>query len=124
MKDIFLTSSALILAILLIRLLFRRSISRRVQYALWALVALRLLIPVSLPALDLNVLTAARPVSQAVTATLEQPLSPSDGAPATPQTAQPTADPGGTPVPAKAIYTENDQTYILKLIDEDAVWSD
>lgn len=32
------------------RLVFRRVISRRVQYALWLLVAVRLLIPVSLPA--------------------------------------------------------------------------
>ena len=50
MKEILLTSSVLILALLLLRLLFRKTISRRVQYALWGLVALRLLVPVSLPA--------------------------------------------------------------------------
>lgn len=43
MKEILLTSSVLILALLLLRLLFRKTISRRVQYALWGLVALRLL---------------------------------------------------------------------------------
>ena len=35
MKEILLTSSVLILALLLLRLLFRKTISRRVQYALW-----------------------------------------------------------------------------------------
>ena len=35
MKEILLTSSVLILALLLLRLLFRKTISRQVQYALW-----------------------------------------------------------------------------------------
>ena len=58
MKDILLTSSVLILALLVLRQVFRKSVSRRLQYALWALVLVRLLVPVSLPALDFNVLTA------------------------------------------------------------------
>ena len=48
MKDILITSSVLIAAILLLRFLFRSTISRRAQYALWLLVALRLLIPASI----------------------------------------------------------------------------
>ena len=68
MKGILLTSSVLILALLLLRLLFRKTISRRVQYALWGLVALRLLVPVSLPAMEHNVLTAAEPVTTRITA--------------------------------------------------------
>ena len=60
MKDILITSSVLILAILLLRFLFRGSIARRAQYALWLLVALRLLIPVNLPAMEHNVLSAAK----------------------------------------------------------------
>ena len=48
MKEILLTSSVLILALLLLRLLFRKTISRRMQYALWGLVLLRLLIPVNM----------------------------------------------------------------------------
>ena len=56
MKEILLTSSVLILALLLLRLLFRKTISRRVQYALWGLVALRLLVPVSLPAMELSLI--------------------------------------------------------------------
>ena len=68
MKEILLTSSVLILSLLLLRRLFRKTISRRVQYALWGLVALRLLVPVSLPAMEHNVLTAAEPVTARITA--------------------------------------------------------
>lgn len=68
MREVLLTSSVLILALLVLRLLFRRTISRRVQYALWALVAVRLLVPVNLPAADFSVLTAAEPVSRQITA--------------------------------------------------------
>lgn len=68
MKEILLTSSVLILALLLLRLLFRKTISRQVQYALWGLVALRLLVPVSLPAMEHNVLTVAEPVTARITA--------------------------------------------------------
>lgn len=71
MKEVLLTSSVLILMLLVLRLVFRNAISRRVQYALWALVLVRLLVPVSLPAADFSVLTAAEPVRQTVTARLE-----------------------------------------------------
>ena len=71
MKEILLTSSALIAMIFLIRTIFRNAISRRVQYALWALVLVRLLIPVQLPAIEHNVLTAAAPVNQAITQHME-----------------------------------------------------
>ena len=50
MREILLTSSVLILAVLLLRRAFRDRISRRAQYVLWALVLVRLLVPVSLPA--------------------------------------------------------------------------
>ena len=52
MKEVVLTASVLILALILFRFLFRTAIPRRVQYALWALVLVRLLVPVQLPALD------------------------------------------------------------------------
>ena len=67
MTEILITSSALILALLVLRKLFRKSLSRRVQYALWALVLVRLLVPVNLPAMDFSVLTAAKPVEETVT---------------------------------------------------------
>lgn len=66
MREILITSSVLILAVLVIRRLFREVLSRRVQYALWGLVLVRLLIPFSLPAADFSVLTAAEPVQAAV----------------------------------------------------------
>ena len=73
MKDILISSSVLILALVVLRQLFRSTVSRRVQYALWGLVALRLLIPASLPAMEFSVLSAAEPVRQTVSATLETP---------------------------------------------------
>ncbi len=57
MKEILITSSVLILLITAVRYLFRDQISRRLQYALWGLVALRLLIPVSLPGASFSVLS-------------------------------------------------------------------
>ena len=42
MREILLTSSVLILAVLLLRRAFRDRISRRAQYVLWALVLVRL----------------------------------------------------------------------------------
>lgn len=68
MRDILVTSSVLILALLVLRRIFRKAISRRTQYALWALVLLRLLVPVNLPAMEHNVLTAAEPVSRQIDA--------------------------------------------------------
>ncbi len=69
MKDILITSSALILALLALRQVFRGSVSRRMQYALWGLVLVRLLVPnsiLNLPSVDFSVLTAVRPVQAAV----------------------------------------------------------
>lgn len=67
MRDILVTSSVLILALLVLRQVFRKTISRRVQYALWGLVLLRLLVPVNLPAMEHNVLTTAETAGAAVT---------------------------------------------------------
>ena len=47
--ELLITSSLLILAVLAARVLLAGRISRRMQYALWGLVLLRLLLPVSLP---------------------------------------------------------------------------
>lgn len=66
MKEILLTSSVLILSLLALRRLFRGSLSRRVQYALWGLVLLRLLVPVSLPAASFSLMTAAEPVASSL----------------------------------------------------------
>lgn len=47
MKEILITSTVLILCVLLIRRVFRGKISSRLQYALWILVAIRLIVPIS-----------------------------------------------------------------------------
>lgn len=72
MREVLLTSSALILALLLVRRAFREKISRRVQYALWGLVLLRLLIPVNLPAADFSVLSVSAPARAQVEERLEE----------------------------------------------------
>ncbi len=74
MKEVLITSSTLIAALLLLRLFFRNTVSRRVQYALWALVLARLLIPVSLPAMPLSVLTAVQRPQAAVARSMERPV--------------------------------------------------
>lgn len=71
MKEILLTSSVLILALLILREVFREKISRRVQYALWGLAALRLLIPGSLPGVDFSVLSVSKPARAQVEQRLE-----------------------------------------------------
>lgn len=72
MKEVFLTSSVLILAVFLVRTVFRNTVSRRLQYALWGLVLVRLLLPVNLPAMEHNVLTAAFPMQQTVETEMEE----------------------------------------------------
>ncbi len=66
MKEILLTSSILILALVLLRAVFRRAIPQRVQYALWGLVLLRLLIPFSIPFGAQSLAAQAKPVLSAV----------------------------------------------------------
>ena len=69
-----LSSSVLILIILAARALLREKISARVQYALWGLVLLRLLVPFSLFESGLSVLSAAQPVRQAVEAHVDEQM--------------------------------------------------
>ena len=70
MKEILITSSLLILALLTLRRVFRHKISRRVQYALWLVVALRLLVPVSLPDMGFSALSVTQNVQETVSAQL------------------------------------------------------
>ena len=74
MKEILLTSSVLILALLALRQLFRRTVSRRMQYALWLLVLMRLLVPLNVGTLAHNVLSAAEPVQAVVEERLDTPV--------------------------------------------------
>lgn len=64
MLELLITSSLLILAVLAARALLNGRISRRMQYALWGLVLLRLLLPVSLPQSRASVLNALPQTAQ------------------------------------------------------------
>ena len=58
MLQVILTSSVLILVLLLLRRVLRGRVSLRLQYALWVLVAVRLLVPVSFGNSAVSVLNA------------------------------------------------------------------
>lgn len=90
MKEILITSSVLIATLMLLRRLFREKLSRRIQYALWLLVALRLLVPANLPAISFSVLSAAEPIEEAITLRWENPrfAAREDPTPAVPQTTE------------------------------------
>jgi len=92
MTEIILTSSVLILAIALLRRLLRGRIDPQIQYALWLLAALRLLVPGSLFTAPVSVLGAAEELQSAITAAFpgepDRPLSPDGPAPALPGPAQ------------------------------------
>lgn len=64
MLELLITSSLLILAVLAARALLAGRISRRMQYALWGLVLVRLLLPVSLPQSRASVLNALPDAAQ------------------------------------------------------------
>ena len=72
MIEILITSSVLIVSLLILRKLFRNSLSRRVQYALWGLVLFRLLVPVRLPASELSVMTSVHTAQAAVERRLDR----------------------------------------------------
>ena len=97
MTEILITSSVLILALLVLRRVFREKISRRAQYALWLLVLARLLISVSLPTAGFGVLSAAEPAVEAASSRLESRavyVLPLDRAPAAEVPAASQAQPG------------------------------
>ena len=116
MKEILLTSSVLILALLALRRLFRRTISRRMQYTLWALVLVRLLVPLNVGTLAHNVLSAAAPVQAAVEKRLETPvLYTQDGAERRPAQLVDGNAPQGEPLspPADAAHSAPADEYSL-----------
>lgn len=68
MLEILIGSSALIVALALLRVILRGRISARVQYALWGLVALRLLVPVSLFSAPVSASAVAAPIEKQIVA--------------------------------------------------------
>ena len=66
MTEVLVSSTVLILALAALRLLLRGRIDPRLQYALWLLAALRLLLPVPLVNSPVSVMNAAADVPAAV----------------------------------------------------------
>ena len=73
MRETLISSAVLILALTALRFLFRKRISRRLQYALWGLVLLRLALPVPLPEARFSVMTGAERLSEQVEAARTAP---------------------------------------------------
>ena len=67
MKEVIITSSVLILALLILRAIFARKVRRTLIYGTWLLVALRLLLPLQIGNLSISVLNSFRPVTDAIT---------------------------------------------------------
>ena len=65
MREVLITSSALMAALLLLRLIFAKKVRRRLIYGAWLLVALRLLIPAQIGQLSFSLLNAMQPVTDA-----------------------------------------------------------
>ena len=68
MKEVLITSSVLIAALLLLRSIFAKKVRRTWIYGAWLLVALRLLIPVQIGVFPISVLTVTQPLTETVEA--------------------------------------------------------
>ncbi len=75
MIQLLITSSALILVLVLLRLLLRKRISQRLIYGMWLLVALRLLLPVELGQWGYSLASAMEPVTRQVQQVVSQPIA-------------------------------------------------
>lgn len=103
MREIILTSSALILVIALLRRVLRGRISPRVQYALWLLAALRLLIPGTLFPAPVSVVGAAAELREVLQPAVLAPAEPEAPPPQQPPPEGPASPPAGRPeAPADA----------------------
>lgn len=109
MTEIILTSSILILLLAALRRLLRGRIDPRVQYALWLLVAARLLIPGTLFTAPVSVMGAAEELRTSIRETFPDPGSVAVSPPAASPAVQPfpAAEPDeGAEVPAENIIPE------------------
>lgn len=103
MKEVLLTSSVLILVLAALRRVLRGRISLRLQYALWLLVAVRLLVPVQLGQSSLSVLNLAEQAERQIVQASETDAPDLGESPEQPETevqpvlpAVPTPQEGGT----------------------------
>ena len=98
MTEIILTSSILILLLAALRRVLRGRIDPRVQYALWLLVAARLLIPGTLFTAPVSVMGAAEDIRTSIRETFPDPWAVEDSSPAQRPAVQPA--PAVQPSPA------------------------
>ncbi len=113
MLEILISSTVLILVLTALRFLLRGKISPRLQYALWLLAALRLLLPVSLVRSPVSVMNAVPDVPAAVqrlTAPEDRRAPQTDSAQAPTQTV---SEPGAAPA---EVQTQLTGSTILKVI--------
>ena len=75
MKEVLITSSILILAVMVLRLVFRGKVSQKLIYGAWLLVALRLLVPVQFGSFDFSILNQAEPVTEVITEVSKNPVA-------------------------------------------------
>ena len=102
MSAILITSTLLILILILLRRLLRGRISLRLQYALWLLVAVRLLVPVQIGSSALSALYLARQVEQRVELAAAEMSAPAETSEAAPPAAAPVSPIPGSPPPQTA----------------------
>lgn len=124
MTEIILTSSVLILLLAGLRRALRGRISPCVQYALWLLVAARLLIPGTLFDAPVSVMGAAEGLQTSLHETFPDPLAVPDTPPETPSSnaAAPAQPPDGALVPHEIPLPET-AVPAWKLIDwPDIIW--
>lgn len=107
MMELVISSCVLILAVVVLRALFRRRISQRLQYGIWLVVALRLLIPVQLGSASFSVGNAVRqsPQTAQVEAFTRRPVNQLAQAAKPQQNPAPAKAPSATPTPAKTALT-------------------
>lgn len=116
MTEWFITSSVLILIVLLLRTLLKGKISLRLQYGLWALVLVRLLLPISLPASEFSVMNTApaQAIVQLEFPTEQQSPLPEDAStpsvPQTPALSHP-VEPLSAPLKAEVIPQKEQPTF-------------
>ena len=76
MIDLLISSTVLIIAVIVLRWLFKNRISRRLQYALWLIVAIRLVLPIQLGTSPISIdRVNTEKLETAITNTVREPVS-------------------------------------------------
>ena len=112
MKSIIITSSILILIVVALRYLLKEKLSSRLRYAMWLLVAIRLLIPIEMGQSSLSVMTLVDRAENSVAAYTQQIPAPNDGTDITDPVNTPTLIPVTPQKPAEEPIKENNFTVV------------